>query len=261
MKTSDDRFVGVLEVTDGDGGTHSVLVLLRSAEGYASVCVVVDRKDPTSVLNRLPTQNQYEAISLASSQLVAAFLRLGLYPQMELLGNNSHFLNDETGKLELGNTHEPSSPHFHVTGRGDPTREYIEGVPLRGLRPYNVMVPRERHEEWGSPEESLLVARGLADSLEKVALHPDCKLVERKAWPQTGAKKNAGTAKDETDAVVRQVAGMSIQPKVAAMDPAGPAAIGQERGAFERETCSEAAQKPVPMKVLLMSCSCGLSLC
>ena len=160
---------------------HEVLVLSKSAEGYATVVVIVDRKDPTKVLNRVPTQRQYEAVSLAASQVASAFLRLGIYPQLELLGNNSHGFNSETGVMELGNESEPFSPHFHVTGRGDPTREYIQGVPLRGLRPWNVMVPRERHEKWGSAAEQAVVARGIAASLEKVSLHPSVKIAERKA--------------------------------------------------------------------------------
>eukprot|EP00756_Hemistasia_phaeocysticola_P055187 Hpha_TRINITY_DN31102_c0_g1::TRINITY_DN31102_c0_g1_i1::g.33099::m.33099 len=178
--TDAKRFIAVLEVSDGDGDKHQVLVLLKSAEGYTTVCALTDRADPISMMNRVPTQQQYEAVSLAASQVAAAFLRLGVYPQMELLGNNSHTFNDATGQLELGNEKEPFTPHFHVTGRGDPKHEYIAGVPLRGLRPYTVMVPRARTEAWGSQEEPALVAAGLARSLEQVALHPAVRIVERK---------------------------------------------------------------------------------
>ena len=70
------RFIAVLEAKDGDGMSHTVLILLKSAEGYTTVCVVVDRgEDPTTVLNKVPTQGAYEAVSLAASQ-VTAYCRL-----------------------------------------------------------------------------------------------------------------------------------------------------------------------------------------
>jgi len=179
MPATSERFIAVLKVTDDSGSSREVLVLLKSAEGYATVCALTDRNDPTQILNRVPTQQEYEAVSMAASQVAAAFLRLGIYPQMELLGNNSHYFNEATGALELGNTREPYSPHFHVYGRGDPAFEYVKGVPLRGSTPYEVMIPRDRAEKFREGE-AMKVAVALAQSLSSVQLHPSVKFVEKK---------------------------------------------------------------------------------
>eukprot|EP00466_Bigelowiella_natans_P000688 jgi/Bigna1/46066/estExt_Genewise1.C_10474 len=179
MPATSERFIAVLKVTDDSACSREVLVLLKSAEGYATVCALTDRKNPTQIFNRVPSQQEYEAVSMAASQVAAAFLRLGIYPQMELLGNNSHYFNEAKGVLELGNTKEPYSPHFHVYGRGDPKHEYVKGVPLRGSTPYKVMIPRNRAEKF-EKGEAVKVAIALAQSLSSVQLHPSVKIVEKK---------------------------------------------------------------------------------
>ena len=106
-------------------------------------------------------------------------MRLGMFPALELLGNNSHAMGHDR-VMELGNTHEPFAPHVHIIGRGDPQRAYIADVPLRGLPPGHVMVPRQRHEEFASREELRAVAQGITNSLKEVDLHPSVYWLENK---------------------------------------------------------------------------------
>ena len=69
------------------GATHQALVLVKSsAPGYQTVVALTDREDPMRCFNKLPTARQYEAVQLASTQVASAFLRVGIFPQMELLG-------------------------------------------------------------------------------------------------------------------------------------------------------------------------------
>jgi len=179
MPATAPNFIGVLGVRDDVGEVREVLVLLKSAEGYATVATLTHRSDPTVVLNRVPSQRDYEAVMLAATQVAGAFLRLGMFPALELLGNNSHAMGHDR-VMELGNTHEPFAPHVHIIGRGDPQRTYIADVPLRGLPPGQVMVPRQRHEEFASGEELKAVAEGITNSLKEVALHPSVYWLENK---------------------------------------------------------------------------------
>ena len=185
MPAEDDKFICVLSVTDDTGVAREVLVLSRSGEGYACVCSITDRKDPTRVLNRTPTKRDYDCVMLAATQVAGAFLRLGMFPSLELLGNNSHGIGPEGG-LELGNAREPFAPHVHVIGRGDPKRCYLGRVPLRGAPPGDVMVPRRRGEPFASAEEQRAVASGLAASLDNVNLHPSVQIVERRSENESG---------------------------------------------------------------------------
>lgn len=193
LPSSSDRFIAVLRVFDvTQSGSASdfrdVLVLLRSGEGYATVAVLVDRECPSRALNRIPTQFDYEAVCLAATQVAAAFLRLGIFPALELLGNNSHGVDPTTNGLVLGNMDEPFSPHVHIIGRGDPSHSYIGEVPLRGLAPGKVMVPRQRTEAFASNVEIQTVAHGIANSLERTELHPQVKIVEKRATTQQACK-------------------------------------------------------------------------
>merc|ERR1712106_618634 len=165
-----------MQVRDDVGIARDVLVLQKSAEGYATVVTLCDRKDPSRGYNRVPSQRDYEAVTLAASQIAAAFLRLGMFPALELLGNSSHHFirgsEDRPGYMQIGNDEEPFKPHIHVIGRGDPSHAYISGVPLRGKPPYEVMIPRQRSEKFANEGEREAVAAGLAASLEAVELHP-----------------------------------------------------------------------------------------
>eukprot|EP00051_Salpingoeca_urceolata_P034959 m.27490 g.27490 ORF g.27490 m.27490 type:complete len:264 (-) comp8549_c0_seq1:237-1028(-) len=176
--STDANFIAVLRVVDDVGEAREAIVLLRGSGGYACVVALTDRQDASTVFNKTPTQRDYEAVTLVASQLAAAFLRLGIFPQLELLGNNSHAFCD--GRLELGNTAEPFVTHVHVIGRGDPAHCYIADVPLRGQIPGEVMVPRKREHKWGHEGEIATVAHGIAESLALVDLHPSVTLVERR---------------------------------------------------------------------------------
>lgn len=176
-----ERFIAVFKVYDDVGGSRDVLVLLKSAEGYATVVSLVDRAHPIEGLNNLPTQRDYEAVTLAASQVAAAFLRLGIFPALELLGNNSHSFDVARDAMVLGNAHEPFFPHIHVIGRGDPQHAYIGDVPLRGLPPGEVMVPRQRTQKFASADEAGIVAHGIGSSLDAIELHPQVRLVERRS--------------------------------------------------------------------------------
>ena len=179
MPATASKFIGVLGVRDDVGEVREVLVFLKSAEGYATIATLANRSDPTAVLNRVPSQRDYEAVMLAATQVAGAFLRLGIFPALELLGNNSHAMGDDK-VMELGTTEESFAPHVHIIGRGDPQRSYIADAPLRGLPPGQVMVPRQRHEEFASKEELKAVAQGIANSLKEVALHPSVYWLEQK---------------------------------------------------------------------------------
>ena len=179
MPCDDNKFVAVLEVTDSIGKKHEVLVLVRSAEGYAVVVAMTDRRDVSRILNRVPTKRDYEVVMLAATQVAGAYLSLGLIPSLELLGNNSHGIGPDGG-LELGNETEPSSLHVHIIGRGDPTRCYVGTVPLRGAPPGDVMIPRQREEAFDNEEERNQVAIALANILEAMDLHPNVCIKETK---------------------------------------------------------------------------------
>lgn len=184
MPPTAPAFVGVLQVTDDIGERRTVLVLVHNAAGYATVVALASRDKQQAAagacLNSVPSQREMEAVTLAASQVAAAFMRLGMWPQLMLLGNNSHGFDAEAGALHLGNTKEPSVPHVHVIGRGDPSHAYAGGVPLRGLQPYEVVVPREWGAMWGAKWELPAVATALAQSLECVELHPSVELVEKR---------------------------------------------------------------------------------
>lgn len=183
LPPTDDSFIGILRITDRSE-FRDVLVKLRSAEGYATVAVLVDQNDPKAGLNHIPSQRDYEAVALAATQVAACFLRLGILPSIELLGNNSHGVDPQTGGLMIGNDKAPFSLHMHILGRGDPKHSYIGHVPLRGLPPGEVMVPRIRREKFASQDEIRTVAAALAISLETVELHPQVKLVQKRAPSQ-----------------------------------------------------------------------------
>eukprot|EP01065_Artemidia_motanka_P003291 TRINITY_DN11587_c0_g1_i1.p2 TRINITY_DN11587_c0_g1~~TRINITY_DN11587_c0_g1_i1.p2 ORF type:complete len:264 (+),score=97.52 TRINITY_DN11587_c0_g1_i1:72-794(+) len=179
MPATADAFVAVLRVVGDDGEGREVLVLLKAGSCYSAVVALTDRSDPSTVLNKVPSQREIEAVTMAASQVAAAYLRAGLMPQLELLGNNSHELAG--GVLQLGRAEEPSVPHVHVKGRGDPQHRYLGGVPLRGLPPWQVMVPRGPLESFG-PGEADAVAADLCRLLcDEVPLHPSVSVAERKA--------------------------------------------------------------------------------
>ena len=84
------KFIAVLRILDDAGVAHEALVVLASGQGYSTVVALVDRRSPEARLNLMPSQRDFECLALAAAQVSAAFLRLGMFPQMELLGNNSH---------------------------------------------------------------------------------------------------------------------------------------------------------------------------
>jgi len=183
LPPADDRFIGMLRISDRCE-SRDVLVKLRSAEGYATVAVLVNQDDPKAGWNRIPSQRDYEAVALAATQVAACYLRLGILPSIELLGNNSHGIDRETEGLVLGTEETPFSLHMHIIGRGDPKHSYIGEVPLRGLPPGQVMVPRIRREEFANQDEIRTVAEALATSLEEVELHPQVKLIQQRVSSQ-----------------------------------------------------------------------------
>jgi hypothetical protein len=199
MPCDDNKFVAVLEVTDSIGNKHEVLVLVRSAEGYAVVVAMTDRQDVTRILNRIPTTREYEAVMLAATQVAGAYLSLGLLPSLELLGNNSHGIGPEGG-LELGNETETSSLHVHIIGRGDPTRCYVGTVPLRGAPPGEVMIPRQREEHFENEEERNQVAIALANILEAMELHPNVCIKETKKRVELGEEEEEEKEEGESSA-------------------------------------------------------------
>lgn len=177
MKANARKFIALMNVKNHLGESREALVLLRGAAGYSCVVTLCDSKDPMRYRNKVPSLQDYEACLLAGSQVAGAFLRLGIFPQVELLCNNSHWF-DKDRRLVLGNERTPFTTHLHVTGRGDPEHPYIGDVPLRGKVPYEVMIPRQRHQAWRSEEEVQVVAQGICKSLLEVKLHPDVSLIK-----------------------------------------------------------------------------------
>ena len=212
MPVEDAKFVAVLEVTDSIGQKHEVLVLVRSAEGYAIVVALTDRQDMSRILNRAPIKREYEVIMLAATQVAGAYLTLGLIPSMELLGNNSHGIGPEGG-LELGNKTEPSSLHVHLIGRGDPKRCYIGNVPLRGAPPGDVMIPRQREEHFENEDERREVSNRFANILDEIVLHPNVRIKEQRV--DESRRKEAVQNKSEMGSEDKTMAGKCFVCKTA----------------------------------------------
>ena len=81
LPPTDPAFVAVLRVRDDAGGTRDVLVLLKDAAGYSCVVAITNRDAAAAqagtMLNHVPCQRDIEAVTLAASQVAAAFLSLG----------------------------------------------------------------------------------------------------------------------------------------------------------------------------------------
>lgn len=88
-----------------------------------------------STINREYTIQEQRGLSLVVERVERAFLQVVPIAQIFKAGNNSHTFDAETGITYIGNAHEPSFLHTHIIGRGDPKKEYIEGVALEGPTP------------------------------------------------------------------------------------------------------------------------------
>lgn len=104
------------------------------SRGYRCIVALVD-KDMSKIINRPYNSDEESGLQLSLAAVKQAYTELGLIPQIEVAGNNSHSFNKETGETILGKSSEPSMLHGHIIGRGNPDVQYIKEVPLRGPVP------------------------------------------------------------------------------------------------------------------------------
>jgi len=100
--------------------------------GYRSILKLFsdDVQQLESLWNRPATADEYSAIFSVAGTICQYYSKLGLVPQVLMLGNNSQQCVD--GQAVLGNDKEPYFLHLHFYGRGVSSQEYIPGLQLGG---------------------------------------------------------------------------------------------------------------------------------
>lgn len=106
--------------------------------GYRSLIIYMGENncDIYSTFNRQYTLAEQRGLSDVTNMMMEIYKRLGLpIVQSAQAGNNSHSLDKNTGKVQIGSPKEPCRLHNHVWARGDRQFDYIPGVPLEGPEP------------------------------------------------------------------------------------------------------------------------------
>jgi len=119
-----------------DDGTYMIHYLNPSdRNGYRSILKFFndDQSKLEKLWNRQASIEEYNALYSVIPEICMSYVKLGLFPQVFMLGNNSH--NFFEGKMILGCDNEPCFAHVHIYGRGDPTYQYVHGIPLGGVVP------------------------------------------------------------------------------------------------------------------------------
>ena len=147
------------------------------SRGYRGIITMVSQ-DMTTTLNRPSTLREKLFIQKVAALVLQAYEGLGLLAQMEIAGNNSHEFDSATGVTHVGTKKEPTMLHVHLIGRGDPTYEFVRGVPLRGPCPGQLFNMRgdgsddgnKTKTKWslGEVDEMFLVKSALKAQLEQV---------------------------------------------------------------------------------------------
>ena len=100
--------------------------------GYRSILKLFSDNEQRleSLWNRMPTADEYAALFSVAPEICQKYSKLGLVPQVFMLGNNSQQCVD--GAAVLGNDKEPFFSHLHFYARGVSTHDYVSGIPLGG---------------------------------------------------------------------------------------------------------------------------------
>ena len=135
------------------------------ARGYRSILCLYN-KDIKTTFNRKYTHKERKNLLSLAAVIASAYEKIGLVPQIELLGNNSQSM-DEFHSLTLGNIDEPSFLHCHIIGRGDPSFCYIADQKLDGPNFGKIFIEEgSKKQIWG--EQAQKVAETLRGKIEEV---------------------------------------------------------------------------------------------
>lgn len=104
------------------------------ARGYRTIVALWDVLDMPSTFNRKSTLQEKQGLLAVAAMIHEAWSLLGLETQVYVAGNNSHTFDEKTRQFTIG-AKEVNQCHCHTVCRGDPAREYVSGVPLRGPVP------------------------------------------------------------------------------------------------------------------------------
>ncbi|WP_058518369.1 hypothetical protein [Legionella parisiensis] len=116
---------------------YSVILNPTDCRGYRTIIRYLNNgySDISSALNRPYTVAEERGLNAVAAMMEQVYKNMGLIPQFAQLGNNSHYFDEKTREITIGNEEEPGMLHLHLWGRGDPEHEYIPHVPLRGPKP------------------------------------------------------------------------------------------------------------------------------
>jgi len=119
-----------------NNGTYMVLYSNPSdRNGYRSILKLFndDQNELEKLWNRPISHNEYCALFSVTPGICDAYRKLNLFPQVFMLGNNSHQFIENN--MVLGTDNEPAFAHLHFYARGNPDHCYIEDIPLCGNKP------------------------------------------------------------------------------------------------------------------------------
>lgn len=142
---------------------------------YRTILRILNQDAMESVVNRVSTPAEYQALMKATGRVLSSYLQLGLLPQCTLAGNNSLSLID--GKVKLGNAHEPYFLHMHIWGVGDPDMAYIPGLTLRGPAPNEqfdmrgeslTILGNQSKEKWEQVADMRALGKELGDRCKRL---------------------------------------------------------------------------------------------
>ncbi len=128
----DANFIAVGRFGDSE---YTIYLNPTDSRGYRSIVSLSDTTDLSMGYNRDYTTHERIGLNLLIALVTEIYAKIGLEAQSAVAGNNSHSFDPETGITYIGSPKEPSMLHGHVMGRGNPSGEYVDGVPLGGPQP------------------------------------------------------------------------------------------------------------------------------
>lgn len=111
---------------------YVVLLHPHDKRGYRCIIRLIDNEHMASTFNRPFTPKETKGLSIITEAVTQAYETILPVAQSFKLGNNSQTFDKRLHRVQFGNAKEPSILHTHVMGRGDPSKDYIPGVPLDG---------------------------------------------------------------------------------------------------------------------------------
>jgi hypothetical protein len=118
--------------------------------------------------NRPYTIEEKSALFAVTSEITQHYETLGLFPQIEYAGNNSHEFKNSI--MYVGKHTEPSMLHSHIICRGDPEHSYIDDVKLRGPIPGELFNMRDGKTKW-EIDEMLKVSTKIRNMQNKYTMN------------------------------------------------------------------------------------------